>query len=75
VWELVDERIVTPSDQAIRSFVNRMQPPPTRADAWYQARGGSFKYPLDAISIWDEASTPALWKADDIGFRCVKDAQ
>ena len=74
VWELVDER-VTPSDRAIASFATRMQPPPTSNDAWYQARGGSFRYPLEAISIWDAASTPALWKADDIGFRCVKDAQ
>jgi eukaryotic-like serine/threonine-protein kinase len=74
VWELLDER-VTPSARAVSSFADLMQPPPTPNDVWYQARGGSFRDPLEAVVISDSASTPALWKSDDIGFRCVKDVQ
>jgi serine/threonine-protein kinase len=73
VWELVDER-ATPSDPTLHYFARLMQPEPTRSDAWYQIRGGSFQEPLEGIDIWDHGSVPALWKDTNIGFRCVKDA-
>jgi serine/threonine-protein kinase len=73
VWELVDER-ATPSDIMLAYFAGLMKPAPTRDDAWYEIRGGSFKEPLEGISIWDHGSVPALWKDTNIGFRCVKDA-
>ena len=71
VWELLDER-TTPSDRAIGRFAG-MQPAPTMADAWYEARGGSYLEPIDNVAIYDWTPVPAQWKYKDIGFRCVKD--
>ena len=74
VWELVDER-TNPGPRTLAHFANLMQPAPTTADTWYQARGGSYKDSLDESLMWDSAGIPELWKDANIGFRCVKDAQ
>ncbi|HUI57800.1 MAG TPA: SUMF1/EgtB/PvdO family nonheme iron enzyme, partial [Bryobacteraceae bacterium] len=79
VWELVYE-LQTPSTAAVEYFHNRLDPPPTANDSWYQIRGGSFKDPIftDAVFdnvIWDSTTIPAKYKDTNIGFRCVKDAQ
>jgi formylglycine-generating enzyme required for sulfatase activity len=74
VWELVNER-TNPGAKTLDHFATLMKPPPTKDDAWYQIRGGSFVDPLDHIVIWDNGSVPELWKDTNIGFRCVKDAQ
>jgi len=73
-WELIEEP-TTPSDPAIKYFADKLQPPPTRNEVWHQARGGSYKEPLVPDLIWDETPIPEQWKAANIGFRCVKDAQ
>jgi len=73
-WELIEEP-TTPSDRQMGEFA-QMQPRPTRDDIWHQARGGSFKFPqLVPDLTFDSTPIPARWKAPDIGFRCVKDAQ
>jgi serine/threonine-protein kinase len=73
-WELIEEP-TTPSDRQIAEFA-QMQPPPTRDDLWHQARGGSYKFPqLVPDLAFDSTPIPARWRAPDIGFRCVKDAQ
>ena len=73
-WELIEEP-TTPSDRQIKEFA-KMQPPPTLNDIWHQARGGSYQYPqLVPDLTFDSTPIPAGWKAPDIGFRCVKDAQ
>lgn len=74
VWEWVDER-TNPGQPTLDHFQHLMQPPPTRSDAWYQIRGGSFTTPIDQVVIWDSGSVPGQWKDTNIGFRCVKDAQ
>jgi formylglycine-generating enzyme required for sulfatase activity len=75
VWELVDD-LATPSDRAIADFASKLTPAPTLSDAWHQARGGSYRQPpLNPGLVWDETPIPEHWKAADIGFRCVKDAQ
>jgi serine/threonine-protein kinase len=73
-WELIEEP-TTPSDRMIKEFADKLSPAPTLNDLWHQARGGSYHYPLSPELIWDEAAIPEHWKAPDIGFRCVKDAQ
>ena len=74
VWELLGDR-TTPSDRAIAHFRTLMPTPPTLNDAWYEARGGSYKDRPPDISIWDWTPVPEHWKDANIGFRCVKDAQ
>ncbi len=76
VWELVDE-LATPSDRSIKDFATKLVPAPTLNDPWHQARGGSYRYPPSVAPdlTWDYTSIPEKWKALDIGFRCVKDAQ
>jgi formylglycine-generating enzyme required for sulfatase activity len=73
VWELVDER-TTPSAGAVANFARLMQPAPVAGDAWYQARGGSYKDQLADLKIWDWTPVPARWKSGNIGFRCARDA-
>ncbi len=73
VWELTDER-VTPTDTAVKFFADKVTPPPTANDAWYEARGGSYQNDPDQINIYDHTSIPEKWRAPSTGFRCVKDA-
>jgi len=73
-YELIGDT-ATPSDRTIQQFA-QMQPPPTLQDTWHEARGGSYKFPVMVPDlVWDEAAIPQHWRAPDIGFRCVKDAQ
>lgn len=74
VWELIEES-TTPSDHSIQYFADKLQPAPTLRDTWHEARGGSYREPLAPELIWDETPIPERWKAPNIGFRCVKDAQ
>lgn len=74
VWELIDER-ANPSDRSIALFATKLQPAPTADDAWYQARGGSYVYPISPGLIWDATPVPERYRDQYIGFRCVKDAQ
>jgi len=71
-WELVDE-ISTPPDRALAFFRQNLHPPPGPTDSWYMIRGQSFRQEkVDKDVLWDSTSIPARWKANDIGFRCVK---
>jgi formylglycine-generating enzyme required for sulfatase activity len=74
VWELIEEA-ATPTDHSVAYFADKLQPAPTLNDIWHQARGGAYDYPLSPDLIWDESPIPEHWKAPNIGFRCVKDAQ
>jgi hypothetical protein len=77
VWELVYE-LTTPSELALHNLdYQSLDPQPTRADSWYQIRGGSFKEKegLQDGLVWDWTTVPARWKNSNIGFRCVKEAQ
>ena len=77
VWELVYE-LQTPSTAEVDNFRTLLDPPPTANDSWYQIRGGAFSAPIFTNAafdnvIWDATRVPAKFKADSIGFRCVKD--
>ncbi len=74
VWEFVDD-LKTPSAQAVRSFAAILKPPPTATEPWYVIRGGSFKRPLTDGVVYEWTSIPARFSAQDIGFRCAKNAE
>ncbi len=71
VWEWVDQP-VAPSPQAVASFASLLSPPPTAAEPWYQAKGGSHRRPLADSALWEFISLPARFSAPDIGFRCAR---
>jgi formylglycine-generating enzyme required for sulfatase activity len=74
-WELVEPE-TTPSPEAIENFRILLDPSPKANEPWYMIRGFSFKMPsLASEAARDFATVPARWKADDIGFRCAKDAK
>jgi len=72
VWEYVEEP-VKPSAAAVAYFTDKLTPPPTADEPWYQARGESYAEPLSPEVMYDGSSVPARWKDRIIGFRCVKD--
>jgi serine/threonine-protein kinase len=74
VWEFADD-LKTPSAQAVRSFAAILKPPPTATEPWYVIRGGSFKRPLTDGVVYEWTSIPARFSAQDIGFRCAKNAE
>jgi formylglycine-generating enzyme required for sulfatase activity len=74
VWEFADD-LKTPSAQAVRSFAAILKPPPTATEPWYVIRGGSFKRPLADGVVYEWTSIPARFSAQDIGFRCAKNAE
>ena len=73
VFELVDTP-VTPSSVAAERFAKLLHPSPAANERWYQARGGSYNTPLAAAVAYEYTPIPERYAADDIGFRCVKDA-
>jgi serine/threonine-protein kinase len=74
VWEYVNE-LRTPSEQAVRSFANLLDPPPTAQEVWFVAKGGSFRRPIAHAVSYEWLSVPARFASDDIGFRCVRDVE
>jgi eukaryotic-like serine/threonine-protein kinase len=69
LWEFID-KIRPPGRDDPKRFNARPE------DPWYMIRGQSFSQPAIAATVLTEsAAVPAHWKARDIGFRCVKDAQ
>ena len=73
-WELVDQEM-KPSPEAIENFRVLLDPPPRADEPWYMIRGLSFRMSLASEGVRDFATLPARMKADDIGFRCAKDAK
>jgi serine/threonine-protein kinase len=74
-WEWVSDPH-SPTDEEVESFGHRMNPPLASDELWYAVRGGGFDYPqLTPMLTWDSKSVPERWASDDIGFRCVKNAQ
>jgi len=71
VWEFVDEPR-KPSPEAVANFRSLLSPPATADEAWYAMMGGSFDMPLPKNVTFEQASVPGRFKANDIGFRCVK---
>lgn len=73
VFELVDQS--NPPGAHMQEFQS-MNPPPGPGDLWYTIRGGGFNSgSLVPGMVWDETTVPARWQSDNIGFRCVRDAQ
>jgi formylglycine-generating enzyme required for sulfatase activity len=66
VWEFVDE-LRKPSPSAVAAFRARADEP------WYIMMGGSFDRPLQKDVTFEWASVPGRFKANDIGFRCVRE--
>jgi len=74
-WELVDQTR-TPSEGARAYFQDKLTPPPSAEEPWYEIRGESYKEPaIDKNVIWDGAPIPFRWHDQNIGFRCVRDAR
>jgi formylglycine-generating enzyme required for sulfatase activity len=65
---------ITPSRDAVDHFSKIMNPPPALNEPWYSIKGGSYLRPLQAALPWEWSSVPARFSANDIGFRCAKDA-
>ena len=78
VWELVDQ-MSPPGEGAFANFTGLFKrlklAPPTRTEPWYMIRGQSFAENLDPAGHYDSSTVPERGSADNIGFRCVKDAQ
>jgi serine/threonine-protein kinase len=79
VWELVDQ-VSPPGNGAFaefsRVFKEMKLAPPTRDEPWYMVRGQSFvaTEKLEPAGLWDNSTVPERGSANNIGFRCVKDA-
>jgi len=72
VWELVNEAR-DPRPQDLDYFGPRMRM--ASDERWYSMRGGAYdSVQLTPLLVWDSKPIPARWKAPDMGFRCVKDA-
>ncbi|HUS08496.1 MAG TPA: bifunctional serine/threonine-protein kinase/formylglycine-generating enzyme family protein [Bryobacteraceae bacterium] len=64
---------VTPSAKAVEAAAQLgLTPPPTAAEPWCSARGGSFFRPLEHAVTYEWMPIPARFSAPDIGFRCVR---
>ncbi len=80
VWELVDQ-VSPPGGLAFAKFTEIFKElklaPPTRTEPWYMIRGQSFaaEERLDPAGLWDTSTVPERGAANNIGFRCVKDAK
>ena len=80
VWELVDQ-VSPPGNGAFAEFSKLFKQlnlaPPTRDEPWYMVRGQSFfaAEKLDPAGLWDNSTVPERGAAENIGFRCLKDAQ
>ena len=70
-WELIDTP-VTPSDAAVAMFSTLLTPAPTKAERWFQIRGGSYNTPLPAAVTYEYSPIPERFSAPDIGFRTAK---
>ncbi|MEO8050010.1 MAG: bifunctional serine/threonine-protein kinase/formylglycine-generating enzyme family protein [Acidobacteriota bacterium] len=70
-WEMIDTP-VTPSDAAVAMFSTLVTPAPTRAEKWFQIRGGSYNTPLPAAVGYEYSPIPESFLGPDIGFRCAK---
>jgi len=70
-WELIDTP-VTPSDAAVGMFATLLTPAPTKAERWFQIRGGSYNTPLPAAVTYEYSPIPERFSAPDIGFRTAK---
>ena len=62
-----------PTVTALRAYEEKLNPPATGSDRWYVVKGGSFHYKLGESSLPMSEIVPARFRADDLGFRCVKD--
>ena len=71
-WEWVYD-LTQASQEAVNLFKDLVKPPPTANDPWYVIRGDAFNKALDEKVIFDVATVPAVFKAPQIGFRCIKD--
>jgi len=80
VWELVDQ-VSPPGEVAFAKFTEIFKglklARPTRDEPWYMIRGQSFaaEETLDPAGLWDTSTVPERGAANNIGFRCVKDAR
>ena len=60
-----------------KKMFDKLDPPLSEADIFYQARGGSFNFDVP-LSDWpalvrEFSRIPARARLSDIGFRCVQD--
>ncbi len=79
VWELADQ-VSPPGDGAFAHFTGIFKTlklaPPTREEPWYMIRGQSFgaRNRSTRPGSTDSSTVPERGWANNIGFRCVKDA-
>ena len=77
VWQFIDEP-KTPSKDALAYFQDKLTPPPTADEPWYETRGQSCDTKggaTDKNVIWDAATVPVRWREQFTGFRCVRDVR
>jgi len=75
-WEWVNAAVV-PDDRQIAALSKYFSPPLSKTEAFYQTRGGSFKYAVpegaEPDLLFDNRAMPARTRQEDLGFRCAKD--
>jgi serine/threonine-protein kinase len=72
-WEFVNQ-LTAPGQLALDYFRKALSPPPEPGEPWYAIRGQSFDRPLVDGAVYDFTTVPARWRAENIGFRCARDA-
>ena len=80
VWEIVDTPTNAPPPEYFQAFSKdfaHLDPPLSRDELYYQARGGSYLTNVNSKTlptlVWDNSPFPARARKPDVGFRCAKD--
>ena len=79
-WEWVDAPAPVPEGDHFTQYekqFNNLTPSLSPNEAFYQARGGSYRqYVADPSTlIWDYTPMPARARKPDVGFRCARDVR
>ena len=64
-----------PTLVVVRAWAKLLQPAPQVTDAWYVAKGGSFRHTLQESASYEVELIPERYSRDDIGFRCARDVK
>jgi len=81
-WEWVNAEAPAPPDEEFREYqeiFSYLDPPLSATEPFYNARGGSYNFPLPVDKTPDLLSDgiplPARAKKPDVGFRCAMDTK
>jgi len=64
-----------PVDAHLNAFEALLNPKPTRDEAWFATRGGSYLFDLRGAVAYEINTVPARLKSPEIGFRCIAEVK